>query len=111
MSDKLQQAIVLIKSGDKQNGERLLAEVLKADPGNEAAWLWMSGVVANDEQRLYWLGQLAARYRQDSDPREILNYEMLIDTLTPELVRAAAERYLNFENYIQVSLLPEGGDR
>lgn len=58
MSDKLQQAIALIKSGDRQNGGRLLAEVLKAGPGNETAWLWMSGIVANDEQRLYCLEQV-----------------------------------------------------
>jgi hypothetical protein len=55
MSDKLQQAINLIKSGDKQNGECLLAEVLRADPRNQMAWLWMSEVVTNDEQRLYCL--------------------------------------------------------
>lgn len=45
MSDELQQAITLIKSGDKQNGRRLLAEILKAEPRNEQAWLWMSSVV------------------------------------------------------------------
>ncbi|MFC1529212.1 M16 family metallopeptidase, partial [Gemmatimonadota bacterium] len=65
----------------------------------------------NLKQNSYWLGQLGAYYRQDSDPREILTYEMLIDSLTPELVREAARRYLNLENYIQISLLPEGGDR
>jgi hypothetical protein len=58
MPDQLQQAITLIKSGDKQNGMRLLAEIIKADPRNEAAWLWMSSVVANDEQRRHCLEQV-----------------------------------------------------
>ncbi len=58
MPDKLQQAISLIKSGDKQNGRRLLAEVLRADPGNETAWLWMSSVVANDKRRYDCLRQV-----------------------------------------------------
>jgi Tfp pilus assembly protein PilF len=58
MSDKLQQAIALIRSGDKQNGGRLLAEVLKDDPQNEMAWLWMSGIVPKDEQRRHCLAQV-----------------------------------------------------
>ncbi len=63
------------------------------------------------KQNSYWLGQLSAWYRQGTDPRGILTYEILIDALTPELVRETAERFLNLENYIQVSLVPEGGDR
>lgn len=49
--NKLQEAISLIKSGDRQNGQRLLSEVLKTDPGNELAWLWMSTLVAGDQKR------------------------------------------------------------
>ncbi|MFC1500056.1 M16 family metallopeptidase [Candidatus Zixiibacteriota bacterium] len=60
-------------------------------------------------QNSYWLGQLGSRYRLDSDPREILTYETLIDALTPEMVREAAVKFLDFENYIQISLMPEGG--
>jgi hypothetical protein len=58
VSNELQQAITLIKSGDKQNGQLLLAKILKAEPRNETAWLWMSSVVANDEQRCYCLKQV-----------------------------------------------------
>ncbi len=55
MTDKLQKAIALIKSGDQQKGTDLLNEILRAQPNNESAWLWMSGVVPDDEQRLYCL--------------------------------------------------------
>jgi hypothetical protein len=58
MTDKLQQAITAIKSGDKKTGQQLLAEVIKSDPGNENAWLWMSDVVEHDENRLYCLRQV-----------------------------------------------------
>jgi hypothetical protein len=51
LSEKLKQAIKLIKSGEKQKGGQLLAEVLKADPGNEMAWLWMSLTVTTRKQR------------------------------------------------------------
>jgi hypothetical protein len=58
MPDKLQQAISLVKSGDKQGGARLLAEVLHTEPRNETAWLWMSGVVSKPEQRRHCLEQV-----------------------------------------------------
>ena len=38
--EKLQQAIALIKSGDKESGQKLLFEIISSDPDNEAAWLW-----------------------------------------------------------------------
>ena len=54
----LQDAVALIKAGDRQGGQRLLAEILAQDPANEAAWLWMSSVVEQDEQRQYCLKQI-----------------------------------------------------
>jgi len=55
MTDKLQKAIALIKSGDKRKGIDLLTEILRAQPDNESAWLWMSSIVPSDKQRLYCL--------------------------------------------------------
>lgn len=52
MSDKLQQAIAAIKSGDKVTGKRLLIETLKVERRNENAWLWMTKVVNSDEERI-----------------------------------------------------------
>ena len=51
MSDNLQQAIALIKSGKRQDGQQLLLQILKNDPNNEQAWLWMSVVVSGDKRR------------------------------------------------------------
>lgn len=47
----LQQAITVIKAGDKAGGKQLLIEVIKANPHNEVAWLWMGQVVSADEER------------------------------------------------------------
>jgi len=49
--EALEQAIQAIQSGDKDTGRRLLAQVLRADPTNVEAWLWMSDSVDSDEQR------------------------------------------------------------
>ncbi|UCC82100.1 MAG: insulinase family protein [Gemmatimonadota bacterium] len=59
----------------------------------------------------YWLGQLIAAERYAVDPRNILNYEEMIDGLTAEMVRQAALRYLRTDNYVQVTLYPENGSR
>jgi hypothetical protein len=50
-ADKLQEAITLIRSGDRQNGQKLLTEVLNAQPRNETAWLWMSALVSGEKRR------------------------------------------------------------
>jgi hypothetical protein len=49
MSNKLYQAITAIKRGDKVTGRQLLVEIIKSDPRNEDAWLWMATVVEFDE--------------------------------------------------------------
>jgi thioredoxin-like negative regulator of GroEL len=51
MSEKLQQAITSIKSGNQQLGQQLLAQVLQEQPDNELGWLWMSAVVSEDKRR------------------------------------------------------------
>src|SRR5215213_1226888 len=53
-SDKLRQAIELIKNGDKKGGQNLLVDVVNTDPNNETAWLWLSSVVPQ-EKRIFCL--------------------------------------------------------
>lgn len=51
MSTTFHQAIAAIEAGNKAEGRRLLAEIIKSDPNNEYAWLWMSRAVEHDENR------------------------------------------------------------
>jgi hypothetical protein len=44
-TDKLQQAVTLIKAGDKKGGLNLLVDIVNTDPQNETAWLWLASVV------------------------------------------------------------------
>lgn len=46
-TDLLQEAIVTIQSGDRAAGQRLLIAVLKVDPFNESALLWLA-TTSND---------------------------------------------------------------
>src|SRR5262245_53222208 len=50
MSD-LDEAVQLIKSGQREEGRQMLEELLEADENNEDIWLWLSAVVDSNEDR------------------------------------------------------------
>ncbi len=47
----LDDAINTIRSGNREEGRRILEEILETDEGNEEVWLWLSSVVDTDEDR------------------------------------------------------------
>ncbi len=51
MNPLLEQAASYIKAGDTEKGKQLLIEVIKHDPNDENAWLWMSRCVRTVEQK------------------------------------------------------------
>ena len=56
---------------------------------------------------VFWLSTLSYHYDRDTDPREAMEYLKLVDSLTAEDVRAAANRYLNNDRYVRAVLFPE----
>jgi hypothetical protein len=56
-TDKLNDAIAAIRAGDKALGRQLLLEIVKYEPSNETAWLWLSACVVDIEQKKYYLSQ------------------------------------------------------
>jgi hypothetical protein len=54
----LRPAIAAAKAGHKDQARALLEQVVAADPDNETAWLWMSGMVDDDRQRRACLEQV-----------------------------------------------------
>jgi len=53
MPTPLEQAYAYIKAGDIEKAKRLLAQILKQNPRDENAWLWMSHCVVEIEQKRY----------------------------------------------------------
>ena len=39
---KLREAVEKIRAGDRENGKRMLVEILRVDAQNEQAWLWLA---------------------------------------------------------------------
>lgn len=59
------------------------------------------------EENGYWVGQLMYAAELGEDPEAFQIYPSLIDELTAERVRDAANEYLREDNYVRVSLYPE----
>lgn len=55
----------------------------------------------------YWLGALKYSYQYGYAPEDILTYQKRIDAVTKEDLQRIARKYLNFDNYIYLRLLPE----
>lgn len=51
-SERLIRAIELARSGHKAAAREILEEIVRAEPTNEAAWLWLADTQPNDETRL-----------------------------------------------------------
>jgi hypothetical protein len=56
----LDKSIAAYKQDDMATASKLLAQVIKQDPNNERAWLWLSGIVATDAERLFCIKRLLA---------------------------------------------------
>jgi len=48
---KLKEAVEKIRAGDRESGKRILIEILRSDPQNEQAWLWLAITFRDPEKR------------------------------------------------------------
>ena len=55
----------------------------------------------------FWLNRLAGHYRYGTDPRLILDYQPLVESVTSDRMRDTLRNYLNPERYVMGVLNPE----
>lgn len=91
MSAQLQQAITLIKSGKRQDGQQLLLQTLKSEPENERAWLWMSTVV-NENKRRYCLEKALSINPNNQQAKQVLARLAQIEAKPPSPFPATSSR-------------------
>ena len=67
------------------------------------------GRIKDLKENRFWSRQLRSAYQNGFDPNNITleQFEKGINSLTAENIKAAANKYFDMENYIQVVLLPE----
>ena len=62
----------------------------------------------NLERNIYWLSQLAFAYQLGVDPGStLMSARASIEALTVSTLRDVATRYLDTDNFVRVTLLPE----
>ncbi len=54
----LQQGIAAAKAGRKEEARPLLQNAIRLDPGNETAWLWLSSIAKDQQERIFCLRQI-----------------------------------------------------
>src|SRR5438874_8777010 len=54
----LQQGIAAARAGQQTQARQLLQEAVRRDPRSEAAWLWLSSVAKDNQERIFCLKQL-----------------------------------------------------
>lgn len=59
------------------------------------------------EENSFWVGSLASLDFNGVDPRRLIQYSALVDSLTAEAVQQAAQTYFNMDRYVRVVLYPE----
>src|SRR5512135_3270270 len=52
MNELTQQGIAALKSGDRAAARQLLTAAIKQDSGDVTAWLWLTGTLEKDEERI-----------------------------------------------------------
>ena len=72
MNEKLRQAIQLSKSGQKQEAQVLLRELVDADPEMLTAWFWLADAMQSDEERLTVLEEAVFHHPTDERLRGAL---------------------------------------
>jgi pimeloyl-ACP methyl ester carboxylesterase len=81
----ISQAVNHLRNGDRISARLLLEEALRLNPGDEQAWLWMSGAVETDTERLDCLRQVLAIDPENQAAREGIQ-ALSKDTRQPGLV-------------------------
>ncbi len=70
--EKLTEGIAAFKGGNKTAAKQILSEVIRAEPTNETAWLWLSACVDTIGQKTYCLKRALAINPGNLDARQAL---------------------------------------
>jgi zinc protease len=92
----------------------ITAEIRKMqDAGPQASDLdkvkqnWLQNHSRAMRENGYWLGRIESAVINGTDVHTVLDYGKRVDAITPAEIQAAAKRYFNLGNYVQVVLYPQ----
>lgn len=97
----------LIAAAEQEVG-RLRQEGPTAEELQKFAIAQQLGWEAGIKQNGFWLNSVAARIQNGEDLNELLTTPELVKSVTPEMVKTVAQKYLNKDNVMLFKLMPEG---
>ncbi|MYI62789.1 MAG: insulinase family protein [Gemmatimonadetes bacterium] len=62
------------------------------------------------KENSFWVGALETLDFNGVDPRLLIQYPALVDSLTVDMVQQSAQKYFNMDRYVRVVLYPEEGE-
>ena len=68
---------------------------------------WLTNHAKALRENSYWISRIQDSLLQGTDLHELLRYEERVRSMTPADVKAAANRYFDTDNYVQLVLYPE----
>jgi tetratricopeptide (TPR) repeat protein len=74
MSEKVQEAIVATRAGQKREAQFLLAEALQENPNDEYAWFLLGNLVDSPEKRMAYLNKALAINPHNEKARQQLTH-------------------------------------
>jgi hypothetical protein len=93
ISEKLTQAVQLIKAGNKQAALPILKEIVQIEPNNETAWLWLYSSVDNTSQKKYCLQKVLEINPNNQNARNALaKLSNQIPSPAPQLARPLSQQ-------------------
>ncbi|MDE2743908.1 MAG: insulinase family protein [Gemmatimonadota bacterium] len=63
------------------------------------------------KENSFWVGALETLDFNGVDPRLLIQYPALVDSLTVDVVQQSAQKYFNMDRYVRVVLYPEEGEK
>jgi len=55
----------------------------------------------------FWLNYLTSQFQNNDNPEQVLSYQDDLNKITPELLKASANKYLDDNNLIRLILYPD----
>ncbi len=87
--------------------KKLQQTAVDASELDKVKQIWTTTYRKNLRENSYWLNRLQSAALYQTDPEAILKYEAQVAAITPADLQAAAQRYLNRDNYFLAVLKPE----
>jgi len=82
ITTELEAGIAAARAGNKEQARSHLTRVLAADPRNETAWLWLSGIMPTTEQALRCIERLLEinpHHQRAKEAQEVLRVRLLVE--------------------------------